>query len=168
MKKFQALGSVVVTALLFTALAGCSPATDSAGDGVNNATKGSQQMKPKVGGMMEPKTAPELTAAQSQELQAGAAAHKPKTLTFNVVGGNFYFTPSIIHVKKGDTVKIIFKNAGGMHNWVLDEFKVAMEPILAQETATVEFVADKSGSFEYYCSVSQHRQMGMKGTLVVE
>jgi plastocyanin len=29
-------------------------------------------------------------------------------------------------------------------------------------------VADKKGTFEYYCSVGQHRALGMKGKLVVE
>ena len=32
----------------------------------------------------------------------------------------------------------------------------------------VEFVVDKAGTFEYYCSVGNHRQMGMVGKLIVE
>jgi nitrite reductase (NO-forming) len=36
------------------------------------------------------------------------------------------------------------------------------------ETTSVEFVADKTGTFEYYCSVGAHRAMGMTGSLVVE
>jgi uncharacterized cupredoxin-like copper-binding protein len=32
----------------------------------------------------------------------------------------------------------------------------------------VQFVADKTGTFEFYCSVGNHRQMGMVGTLVVQ
>jgi plastocyanin len=32
----------------------------------------------------------------------------------------------------------------------------------------IEFVANKKGKFEYYCSVGEHRAMGMKGNLVVE
>ncbi len=118
--------------------------------------------------MMQPQTPPELTTQQQEQLKAGESAHEPTTLTFDVNGGNFYFTPTMIKVKKGDTVKIVFKNDGGMHNWVLDEFNVTMEPNKTGETATVEFVADKTGTFEFYCSVGQHRQMGMKGTLVVE
>ena len=33
---------------------------------------------------------------------------------------------------------------------------------------SVTVVSDKTGSFEYYCSVGTHRQMGMKGTLTVK
>lgn len=117
---------------------------------------------------MEPQTPPPLTEEQKKQLEAGQAAHEPTTLTFNVVGGNFFYTPNEIRVKKGDTVRIVFENAGGYHNFVLDEFNVTMEPFNGVDTRTVEFVADKSGSFEYYCSVGKHRQMGQKGTLIVE
>ena len=89
------------------------------------------------------------------------------TKTFTVTGSNFAFDPSTITVSKGDTVKIIFKNSGGTHDWKIDEFRVATPRINGGQEATVEFVADKAGSFEYYCSVGTHRQMGMKGTLIV-
>jgi len=50
----------------------------------------------------------------------------------------------------------------------MNEFNARTKQIKAGETETIEFIADKVGSFEYYCSVGQHRQMGMVGTLVVE
>lgn len=87
---------------------------------------------------------------------------------FTVKGDNFTFAPSSITVKKGDTVRITFINAEGFHDWKLDEFNVATQKIGVGAKEVVEFVADKAGSFEYYCSVGSHRQMGMKGTLIVE
>jgi nitrosocyanin len=87
---------------------------------------------------------------------------------FTVNGSNFAFDPKTITVNKGDTVKITFKNVGGMHDFKLDEFNVATNKINGGESDTVTFVADKAGSFEYYCSVGTHRQMGMKGTLIVK
>lgn len=108
------------------------------------------------------------TDEQKAQLKAGEDAHDPTDLTFDVVGGSFYFTPNVIHVKKGDKVKIVFHDAGGMHNFTLDEFNVKMDTIKTGETATTEFTADKTGSFEYYCGVGQHRQMGQKGTIIVE
>jgi len=110
---------------------------------------------------------PALTETQTKELAAGEADHEPTTLTFHVVGGSFYYVPNMIKVKKGDKVKIIFDNAGGMHNFVLDEFGVKIDPIKSGETQSVEFIADKAGTFEYYCSVGSHRQMGQKGQLIV-
>ena len=70
-------------------------------------------------------------------------------------------------MKVGDTVRITFKNADGLHNLKLDDFQVATKQIKAGESETVEFVADKAGAFEYYCSIGNHRAMGMKGTLNV-
>jgi plastocyanin len=87
---------------------------------------------------------------------------------FVVEGKNFAFVPPSITVKKGDTVKITFKNTGGFHDWKIDEFHAATKRINGGEQDTVTFVADKAGTFEYYCSVGTHRQMGMKGNLIVE
>ncbi|MBX4199007.1 cupredoxin domain-containing protein [Candidatus Parcubacteria bacterium] len=86
---------------------------------------------------------------------------------FTVNGGGYYFAPKTITVNKGDTVKINFVNAGGMHDWVLDAFNAKTPVIQSGQTASVTFVADKTGTFEYYCSVGNHRQMGMVGTLTV-
>lgn len=87
--------------------------------------------------------------------------------TFTITGKNFSFTPSEIRVAKGDKVKIIFQNDEGFHDWVIDEFNAKTPQIPAGQTATVEFIADITGQFEFYCSVGQHRQLGMKGILFV-
>lgn len=90
------------------------------------------------------------------------------TKAFIVSGKNYSFTPSQIRVKKGDTVQITFKNSDGMHDLKIDAFNVATKKIASGQEETVTFVADKTGSFEYYCSVGTHKQMGMVGTLIVE
>lgn len=87
---------------------------------------------------------------------------------FTVSGDNFSFVPSTITVKKGDKVKITFVNSAGFHDFVIDEYSVASKKTQSPTTEVLEFMADKVGSFEYYCSVGSHRAMGMKGALVVE
>lgn len=87
--------------------------------------------------------------------------------SFVVEGQSFSFTPSTLSVNKGDTVKITFKNTGGFHDLRIDGYNVGTPQIQGGQEATFTFVADKAGSFEYYCSVGTHRQMGMKGTLTV-
>ncbi len=90
-------------------------------------------------------------------------------VTIEVSGKNFEFTPSEITVKQGQTVTINFTSEdGGPHDLVIDEFDVATEQVASGETSSVTFVADQAGEFEYYCSVGNHREMGMVGTLVVE
>jgi plastocyanin len=97
----------------------------------------------------------------------------PETKTFSLDGQNFKFimdgsdNPDLV-VNEGDTVKIEFKSIGGFHDWVVDEFNAATTQVRETDgMVSVEFVADKKGTFEYYCSVGQHRQQGMKGSLVV-
>lgn len=88
--------------------------------------------------------------------------------TFVVEGGNFTYSVPEIKVKQGDTVSITFVNKEGFHDLVIDEFNVKTKQLQANQEETIEFVADEAGTFEYYCSVGQHRQMGMVGNLIVE
>ncbi len=96
----------------------------------------------------------------------GAAMEKVKT--FDLTGRNFAFSQNDIRVKKGDTVKIKFTRTEGFHDWVLNEFNAATTQAGAGNTSEVQFVADKTGTFEFYCSVGAHRSLGMKGKLIVE
>lgn len=87
--------------------------------------------------------------------------------TIEIDGSNFKFTPNTITVNQGDTVKIVFKNSQGFHDFTLDEFDVKTKTIQANETDEVTFTADKKGAFQFYCSVGNHRAMGMVGTITV-
>lgn len=87
---------------------------------------------------------------------------------FVVVGSPFKFSMNEIRVAEGDKVRIVFKNEKGTHDWKIDEFNAATKVIQTGEEDIVEFVADKAGTFEYYCSVGDHRAKGMFGKLVVE
>lgn len=88
--------------------------------------------------------------------------------TFNIDAKNYSFSIKEIRVKKGDVVKIILKNTEGFHNWAVDEFNAQTAKINVNQSAEVEFTADKTGTFEYYCGVGNHRQLGMMGKLIVE
>jgi plastocyanin len=81
---------------------------------------------------------------------------------------NFSFSEKEIRVTKGDKVRITLSNQEGFHDLVIDGFNVRTKRIDSGESDTVEFIANKVGEFEYYCSVGNHRQMGMVGKLVVE
>ncbi|MDO8499413.1 MAG: cupredoxin domain-containing protein [bacterium] len=119
---------------------------------------------------MAPAVPADLTEAQTAELKAGVDAHAPTTLTFTITAGNFFFTPNEIRVKEGDRVKIILNNINGTHNFMLPAFNIESKTIKTGETDTVEFVADKKGTFEFYCLVGNgyHRMKGQIGVLLVE
>jgi plastocyanin len=72
-----------------------------------------------------------------------------------------------IRVKKGDTVRVMATNTKGMHDFVIDEFSVKKE-LPMNEAVTIEFTADKTGEFIYYCSKPGHRDKGQWGKLIVE
>jgi nitrite reductase (NO-forming) len=107
-------------------------------------------------------------SGETQPITASSTEAIAPAKEFTIVGSNYAFAPSVMSVKKGDTVKIIFKNSGGFHDLKIDEFNLATQKIKDGEEETVTFTADKTGSFEYYCSVGNHRAMGMKGILTVE
>jgi plastocyanin len=88
--------------------------------------------------------------------------------TFNVTETNYSIAPSQIRVKKGDTVKINVSITGGFHNLTVSGYGVGTESLNAGQSAVLQFVADKTGTFEYYCSVDSHRDKGMTGQLIVE
>lgn len=112
-------------------------------------------------------TTTQIGTGTSSDATAAPVSTTANVREFTVDGNNYSFSPNTMTVKKGDTVRVTFKNVGGMHDWVLDEFNARTPRISSDKTAVVEFVADKVGTFEYYCSVGNHRAMGMKGTLTV-
>jgi plastocyanin len=121
-----------------------------------------------AGGYLIMKKNPTPAPIPVESTQPTETKQAGQTTEFQVEGGMYYFKPNEIRVKKGDTVKIVFNNKEGMHDWVLDEFKAKTQRIKTGESEAVSFVADKVGTFEYYCSVGNHRAMGMKGNFIVE
>lgn len=163
---------ILVSAMALILLgAGCAngaPTTETTGasdDGIEVVAVETGEQGIAVG---EPNpSTPEENEEVTDEPKDESAEVDGEVKSFTVTGDNFTFSPSTMTVKKGDTVRITFKNAEGFHDLKIDEFSVATKQMNAGGEETVEFVAEKAGSFEYYCSVGKHRDMGMKGTLVV-
>jgi len=114
------------------------------------------------------KTESEDMSHSSNSVQEDAQTTAGNVKKFNVTGKNFTFSPTTLTVNQGDTVQIVFDSSNGTHDFVIDEFNVNSKMVASGGSDTVEFIADKSGTFEYYCSVGNHKQMGMKGTLTVK
>ena len=124
------------------------------GKGGEMMGEGGGNMMPDQGGMM------------GNDLGMGMS--KPEIVVFPVIARNYSFGPAEIRVKKGTSVRIELRVEEGFHDWVLNEFNARTAQAGAGKTVTVEFVADKPGTFEYYCSVGEHRKLGMVGKLTVE
>ncbi|MFA6251533.1 MAG: cupredoxin domain-containing protein [Candidatus Paceibacterota bacterium] len=110
----------------------------------------------------------EAPSSNQQELTNLENSTTQNKVSFAINGGNFYFKPNIITAKQGDVISVTFKNDDGFHDFVIDEFNVKTQTLKSGGEETITFTVDKKGSFEFYCSVGSHRQMGMKGTLIVE
>ncbi|OGI26709.1 MAG: hypothetical protein A2359_03465 [Candidatus Moranbacteria bacterium RIFOXYB1_FULL_43_19] len=104
-----------------------------------------------------PTDAPKESSADNQSVKSFDVSAKP-----------FEFSIKEIKVKKGDRVRINLAVTLGMHDWVIEEFNARTKVVQTGQSDSIEFVADKIGTFEYYCSVPTHRQQGMVGKLIVE
>jgi plastocyanin len=121
----------------------------------------------------ESQTATESETAESAddsvlEIEASSDIELGEVQEFTIDSFNFGYSETEIRVQEGDTVTINLTNSDGFHDWVLDEFGAETTQIREGETTSVTFVADTSGTYEYYCSVGSHRENGMVGTLIVE
>ncbi len=96
-----------------------------------------------------------------------AATSSKAVKEFTVTNAGMTFATKNLTVKKGDPVKITFKNTGGTHDLRIDGYDVGTKVLAANQEETFEFIADTTGSFEYFCSVGNHRANGMVGTLTV-
>ena len=141
-------------------LAGCS---------TTNVQDSQPQGEEVINTMPEKDNTPQMGAIEKEEIED---SQKDNVKEVTLTGENFKFVingkdNSDINVKQGEKVKITFKVTDGFHDWVVDEFNAKTTKVKAGETTTVEFTADKKGTFEYYCSVGDHKQKGMKGKLIV-
>lgn len=84
---------------------------------------------------------------------------------------NFSFSTTQINAKPGDVVEVFLVTSEGNHDFVLDELGVKSSVLASGETETIRFTVPESAAgqtYEFYCSVGNHRALGMVGTLVVE
>jgi hypothetical protein len=79
--------------------------------------------------------------------------------------GSLHTTPEI-HVTKDQLASIHFINedTSSKHNLNIDEFNVHTRDLGYFETQTSTFIADKVGTFRYYCTLHPE----MNGNLIVE
>jgi uncharacterized cupredoxin-like copper-binding protein len=81
----------------------------------------------------------------------------------------YIISPSVISVDAKKDTTFILKNLGfTTHNFVVDELGIYSGVIPPGESKTITFTADKSGEYDFYCSIGDHRDNGMEGVLIVK
>jgi len=92
---------------------------------------------------------------------------------FNLETAMYYFKPNVIKVKKGDKVKVTINNVDKddnfeiVHDFAIDELGVKSQEVGEGQSGSVEFTADKVGTFEFYCTIGKHREKGQFGSFIV-
>lgn len=104
----------------------------------------------------------------TEDLEETLPGEVPVSNTVDVAMGMYFFEPNEIRVKAGEPVIINLINNEGMHDFVIDVLRVKSKTLKAGDTQTLTFTVDKPGEYEYYCSINNHKEMGMVGKLIVE
>lgn len=87
---------------------------------------------------------------------------KTDTKEFTLKASRFVYSPDTITVNKGDRVKINIDNTDTTHGIRIPDYNVKGEK-------WVEFTADKSGEFDFFCNVfCGTGHMEMQGKLIVK
>jgi len=90
-----------------------------------------------------------VSACGNSEKDAGGEANATgEVKEFTIDATNYEFDLKEIKVNKGDTVKITLENSQGMHAVKFEGYNKEV-----QGNKTISFVADKTGEFEYICSI---------------
>lgn len=87
---------------------------------------------------------------------------------FEMTVKQWEFNPSTITVSQGDKVKLNINSIDVDHGFAISEFGVN-ETLSSGQTTTVEFTADKVGTYTFFCSVQCGvGHSNMQGQLEVE
>jgi nitrite reductase (NO-forming) len=84
-----------------------------------------------------------------------------------ITASEFKFSPSSIQVPVGQKITFTLDNTGVVQHDVTIQtagFSLTAQP---GKTATGQFTFDKTGTFDFFCSIPGHKDAGMKGTLSV-
>lgn len=104
------------------------------------------------------------TATQTSKSTDTSKESQGNVVNIKVMAKDFEYDKKEIHVKKGDKVKITLQSDDGGHGFTIPAYNVNI-----QGNKSAEFTADKTGTFEYHCSVvcgTGHAKM--TGKLIVE
>lgn len=110
----------------------------------------------------------EHNASVVYTLRSGIAEGR---MVFLGVGGDINETvnPELV-VRQGDRVQInLINGEGAEHDIVVDLYGARSNRVVGKGASTsISFVADRTGSFAYYCSTPGHREAGMHGRLRID
>ncbi len=109
-----------------------------------------------------------ISACSKENPSNGKTPLQGDVKEFKVIAKQFAFEPETIEINKGDKVRLIVTSVDVPHGIAIPEYGIN-ERLDPGKPVTIEFIADKEGSFTSFCSVfcgSDHSKM--KGKIIVK
>jgi manganese oxidase len=101
----------------------------------------------------------------------GAMAEAPPLvldLAAGAAGQEFRFTPEVLRVAAGATVRVLLHNEGQLpHTFTVPDLAADTGTVPARGEGETVFRADRAGTYEYLCTIPGHAQAGMRGRIEV-
>ncbi len=110
---------------------------------------------------------PEQPGQEETEVETQTTVTAGNLKEFTITAKQFSFSPDTLEVNKGDKVRLIITSTDVPHGFSIPEYQIN-ERLDPGKPVTIEFTADKEGTFTAFCSVfcgSGHSNM--KGKLIV-
>ncbi len=103
-----------------------------------------------------------------------------------VVASEWGFGPANIVLQQGEEVRLVLQNDGAiLHNLRVDNLDVTVVEEIStggfsgndatlfvgadsDDVGLLTFIPLEPGEYEFYCTIGNHRQLGMKGLLTIE
>ena len=125
-----------------------------------------------------------------KEQKAWGVAGEPKLATRTIainMGDNMRFTPDVLNIKLGETIKFVINNKGKMlHELVIgtkqeldshaalmlkfpemEHSEAYMAHVASGKSADIVWTFNRAGDFEFACLIAGHYQSGMVGKITV-
>ena len=109
-----------------------------------------------------------LVALGAASVSASGDVPPPAPRAIEMIASRFQFEPATLQVAEGDRVRLTLRSTDTDHGFSIKKLNVKVAVPKGGEAVTVEFVADRAGTYEFKCSEycgSGHGRM--KGQLVV-
>ena len=86
-----------------------------------------------------------------------------------ITASDFKYEPAQFTFQQGQTYEITFVNDGpSTHDITIDDLGMNSGVINPGDSVTFEFTPEQAGSFEAYCTVPGHKDLGMVANVTVQ
>lgn len=150
----------IVTAVLGATVTACADSGSSDGSGFGGMSA-SMRWHGGMGGSMGGHMGGWFGAESSSDSPIDGARE------VSVIADEFSFEPNQLELIVGEPVNLTIRNDGAAsHDFVVEELGVRIV-VSSGDEATAGFVPERTGTFDFSCTVPGHAGAGMVGTLTV-